>query len=74
MRPMEMKKVKSFMSRLIGITNMNYQDYAKSLPTDQLKTELKQLRSSIDDFDCFGVRDLVLESALAEELHKRGNN
>ena len=46
-------------------------DTLKSWTTNDLEKERKALCEAIDVFECFGVRDLQLESMITRELGRR---
>ena len=51
---------------------ITYEQYARSRTNTELKTEARALYSAIYKVDCFNARDMMLLSALQNELHTRG--
>jgi len=50
---------------------MTYKEYVQKKTTKDLKNELTGLVDMIDNFDCFGTRDLILREEIEHELNKR---
>ncbi len=50
---------------------MTYNIYVKSKTTGELQAELKDLTQAIDNFECFGWRDLILRGYITVELNNR---
>lgn len=50
---------------------MTYAEYTKARTTRELREELKALDESIFKIECFGVRDLFMYDAIAQELQRR---
>ncbi len=53
---------------------ITYDQYAKIRTDAELKSEARAMYSAIYKLECYNPRDMVLLTALQNELHNRGYN